>query len=498
MRFFFLDKTGRFKIEGITGAAAGLLVFVLYLATLAPTVLYYAEVTQDSPALQATVPNLGISHPTGYPTYMMLAHLFTYLPVGDMAYRVNLASAAFAAGAVVLAYFVGLRLCGRAAAAAVGAVAFGVSQTFWGQAVIAEVYTLNAAFLALVLLILFVWRERRQDKYLLLCAFVGGLSLTNHLTSAILIPAGLVFVSLVDRRKLAEIGLWLRGTALFILGLLPYAYLPARTSARLPENTGDTSTLSGFMSMVSGGPFKQWIFSFGPLELAGRFAMYLGYLIEQFPIPLLLVGVFGAVYMFVRDKAGAAMLGVVFIGTLIYALEYDIKDIYVFFLPTYLVFSLWIALGVSEISRITGDILGRRSRIGGGALRLGLPALGLVAALLGAAGAYGEVDRSQDYRGREMIRAVSQNVEQDATVIHRRSPLLYMQQVEDRREDLTLWDFREPHTNEERAKAENTLRQGRMYFLTPAPEMIKRFEDGGYRLSPIEEGLLYRAIPPGQ
>ena len=44
---------------------------------------------------------LGITHPTGYPTYLMLTHLFTYLPFGDPAYRVNLGSAVYAALAVV-------------------------------------------------------------------------------------------------------------------------------------------------------------------------------------------------------------------------------------------------------------------------------------------------------------------------------------------------------------------------------------------------------------
>ena len=40
---------------------------------------------------------LGVTHPTGYPTYLLLAHLFTYLPFGDSAYRVSLASAVFGA-----------------------------------------------------------------------------------------------------------------------------------------------------------------------------------------------------------------------------------------------------------------------------------------------------------------------------------------------------------------------------------------------------------------
>jgi hypothetical protein len=92
-----------------------LLAFALYLSTLAPTVLYYEDPTMYDPAmLQAEAYVLGIGHPSGYPTYMMLTHLFTYLPFGDVAYRVNLASAVYAAAAVFVVYLVALRLGGRA------------------------------------------------------------------------------------------------------------------------------------------------------------------------------------------------------------------------------------------------------------------------------------------------------------------------------------------------------------------------------------------------
>ena len=51
----------------------------------------------DAVMVQMQVAVLGITHPTGYPTYLMLTHLFTYLPIGDPAYRVNLGSAVYAA-----------------------------------------------------------------------------------------------------------------------------------------------------------------------------------------------------------------------------------------------------------------------------------------------------------------------------------------------------------------------------------------------------------------
>src|SRR5215218_4393371 len=186
--------------SALPGVALGILFGVLYAGTLAPTVLPYgAPDTLDSTMLQAEVSVLGIGHPTGYPTYMLLTHLFTYLPVGDPAYAINLASAVYGVAAVLLVYLAGLRLARRAVAAAAGALAFGFSGAFWSQAVIAEVYTLEALLVALVILSLFLWRDRREGRYVLLSAFLVGLSLTHHLTSILLVPATLAFVFLTDR-----------------------------------------------------------------------------------------------------------------------------------------------------------------------------------------------------------------------------------------------------------------------------------------------------------
>src|SRR5919107_1206895 len=240
----------------LLGAALMILFGVLYVGTLAPTVLPYgAPDTLDSPMLQAEVSVLGIGHPTGYPTYMMLTPLFPYLPVGEPAYRVNLASAVYGVAAVLVVYLTGLRLSGRAVAAAAGALAFGLSGAFWSQAVIAEVYTLEALLVALVILFLFLWRDSRDGRYLLLSAFLVGLSLTQHLTSVLLVLAAVSFVFLTDRRLFSRTGLMLKSLGLFLLGLLPLLYLPVRALMHAPLNEADPSTPWRFLLLVTGGSF---------------------------------------------------------------------------------------------------------------------------------------------------------------------------------------------------------------------------------------------------
>src|SRR5918994_5356975 len=135
-------KPLRRRGAALLGGAVAIFVGILYIGTLAPTVLPYgAPDTLDSPMLQTEVTVLGVGHPTGYPTYMMLTHLFTYLPIGDPAYRVNLASAAYGAAAVFVVYLAGLRLVRRPVAAAGGALGFGRPGAVWGPAVITEGYT---------------------------------------------------------------------------------------------------------------------------------------------------------------------------------------------------------------------------------------------------------------------------------------------------------------------------------------------------------------------
>src|ERR671912_937277 len=212
-------KPLRRRGAALLGGAVAIFVGILYIGTLAPTVLPYgAPDTLDSPMLQAEVHVLGVGHPTGYPTYMMLTHLFTFLPFGDPAYRVNLASAVYGVAAVLVVYLAGLRLGGRAVAAAAGAPAFGLSGAFWSQTVISEVYTLEALLVALVILVLLVWRDTRKDRYLLLSAFLVGLSLTHHLTSVLLVPGALAFVFVADRRVFSRQGLMLKGLGLFLAG----------------------------------------------------------------------------------------------------------------------------------------------------------------------------------------------------------------------------------------------------------------------------------------
>jgi hypothetical protein len=434
-----IDSKTRHWRAGVILAGSGvtLFVFILYLRTLAPTILPYdSPDLLDVPMLQMQVCELGMTHPTGYPSYLMLSHLFTYLPFGDCAYRANLASATYAALAVSAVFAAGYLLSRRVVPAAAAALAFGLGVTLWSQAVITEVYTLNALFIALTLLTLLLWRERRKDRYLLLAAFLVGLSMTDHLTSGLLLPASLLFVALVDRRKLADAGLVLKGAGLFLVGLTPYLYLPIRSAMDPPFKANNPTNFERFWYVVSGGNLRGGFFAFGPTELPGRLAYYWAYLLDNLHWGLLAAGMMGFTALILRDRAAAALLGFLFLGWVFYSIENDIPDIPLYFIPTYLVLSLAMAVGFGLLLSEAENLLATRFPKGVIVLSAALVLL----PLWGVWDSYARNDRSGDYRARENLEDVAENAAPNATILHHRTELWYMVLVEKRRQDLTLVD----------------------------------------------------------
>ena len=509
----------------LAGLGVFVLVLVLYVKTLAPTVLYLQDPKLlDAVMLQMQVSVLGLTHPTGYPTYLMLTHLFTYLPFGDPAYRVNLGSAVYAALAVVAVYAAGLLLSRRVVAAASGALVFGLGTALWSQAVIAEVYTLNALLVSVTIVVLLLWREYRKDRYLLLSAFLVGLCLTNHLTSGLLLPAGLLFVALVDWRRLADVRLVLGGAWLFLLGLTPYLYLPIRAAMDPPMEANNPTNFGRFWYVVSGGNLTGSFFTFGPSELPGRMLFYWEHLLDNMPFLLIMVALTGAVVMFLKDRAVGIFLGFLFFGWLFHAVENDIPDIDLYFIPTYLVLSLWAAAGVGTLfAEVDALVLGLSSATKRAILGV-LSAMLLVLPLLGVSETSAKNDMSDVYRGRKEIEAVADNAAPNATILHHRSSMWYMVLVERRRRDLTIVDpfFHNKEvayadivwpddidlaTTDRRygtddlsgvTTAKRAAKEGRVYVLDQGVTNPEHFQNAGFEVVPVREGLLYELVPPGR
>src|SRR5262245_54404445 len=159
-------------------AGASLLAFGVYVRTLAPGLVGIL----DTPMFQFIGRVLGVAHNPGYPLYVFLTFPFSYLPIGSLAYRINLFSALLGAIAVSLTYLVARRLDCRRPIALMAALGLAFGAVFWSQAVIAEVYTLHAALVAGILLALIVWSDTGREAYFYTAVGLFAAGLGNHTT----------------------------------------------------------------------------------------------------------------------------------------------------------------------------------------------------------------------------------------------------------------------------------------------------------------------------
>ena len=274
------------------GPAAWLAValFTVYVAGAVPTIY-----VGDSGELVAAVHVLGIPHPTGYPLYVLLGKLWAVLaPVGSIAYRLSLFSAASAALACALVYRIGRQLDLPLPAALCSALLLAFAPSFWGEANVQRVYALNALFVALATLGALRWDATRDPRWFVATCFICGLGATNH--TFMLVYAGAFGLAVVLRGAaltrragigvvLRELGLlWTRraaepgvaadvlstlglSAAAFALGLLPYLYLPLRSRADPPLDWGDPQTLDRFLAVVLRRDFWERAWLEGPADL---------------------------------------------------------------------------------------------------------------------------------------------------------------------------------------------------------------------------------------
>jgi len=229
------EATPRRWPAALTAAALALAVYGL---TLAPD-LSWANAATDGGELITASYTLGIPHPPGYSTYILLGKLSSYLPLGTVAFRYNLFSAVCAAGAAgLLAGAIGRFWQARVRPVVVvaAALAFAFSPLMWSQAVVAEVYALNALLLAAFLL---VWSGRGLSTQ---AGLFLGLALTTHLTSILMLSAAVIGAD--RRRPRLALGV--------VLGLLPLLALPWLARGESPVIWGRAETPAGWWWLVSG------------------------------------------------------------------------------------------------------------------------------------------------------------------------------------------------------------------------------------------------------
>lgn len=200
------------------GVIVWCVLMAVYLITMPRTVTM-----EDSGALALYAQFDGVCHPPGYPLYARLGSLFAQLPFGELAFRLNLMSACFAALAGAMIWWIVYLLTlpkPTLASCYFASLGFGLSHTLWSQAIIAEVYTLNAFLFFLFFAQALLFYRTEHPRHLLACALIGGLGLSNHYPLFLLAATGCLVLFLHRWRTVLRFGHWV---FLFVaLGLTPY------------------------------------------------------------------------------------------------------------------------------------------------------------------------------------------------------------------------------------------------------------------------------------
>jgi len=332
--------------DRLLAVGCGLLALLVYARTMYPGLAGVGSASMDAPKFQFLGHVLGTAHNPGYPLYVVLTHVFGWLPIGRLAWRMNLFSAVCAALAVGLMYLVARRLrCGRPAAiASCLGLAFG--GIFWAQATIAEVYGLAAALQAVSLLGLVTWSQTRRFRWLLLAMAATGLSLGHHLTVATVAPALVAFVVLADWRTACRPRVLVAAIVCIAVGLAQYGFILLRSRQGAPYLESRATSLWPLFRIVSGQSFAHSLFVFGPHALAFvRAPLIAGMLLREIGWLGAALVVLGVVTLLRgRRWADAALVLGGVAGSVFFAANYDVTDLEVFLLPAIVL--LWPLAGV--------------------------------------------------------------------------------------------------------------------------------------------------------
>ena len=467
---------------------------LVYLLTMARTVY-----NLDSAEMTVAAATGGITRATGYPLYLTLGFLWSRLPIGDVGFRMNLLSAVSAALTLLLCERILRRLGAQPVArlAAVGLLAF--SKFFWAEALVAEVYTLQTALMAGIILALLHWSEQPSAMRLGWVGLAVGLGLSHHMATVLLLP-GIAFYLLSSHP--ARIFHWkalLAGGLGLLLGLSFYLYLPIRYAASPAFNYAggydengvfhalDLSNLAGIWWLVTGRSFSGLMFAYPLDQVAREAGFFISYLSGTFFAAGIGPGLLGVWVLFRHNARLAGMLVLMFCGHIFFYINYRVADKELMFLPAYLIWALWLGIGLDTLLRWFNPAP-RPTRF----KHLLLPALILGTVIFALVWNWRLVDLSADNSTRDRAEAMLSLVEPNAMVIGYwdTAPILqYYQLIEKRRTDIQV-------INRFMISPENLARLLQKEILNRPVYTTFQIADLSPNIRAIPLGPLYRLTAP--
>src|SRR6056297_936744 len=231
-------------VNRISGWVIFLIAATVYLLTIEPTTSFW-----DCGEFIASAYKLQVGHPPGAPLFMIISRFFTFFAGGDVtqaAKMVNAMSGIASAFTILFLFWTITHLAKKMFPAsenlslaqtiaiigsgAVGALAYTFSDTFWFSAVEGEVYAMSSLFTAFVFWAILKWENIADEKYsnrwLVLIAYLMGLSIGVHLLNLLAIPAN-VFVFYFKKYNVTRAGMFKAFIiSMIILGAIMYVIIP--------------------------------------------------------------------------------------------------------------------------------------------------------------------------------------------------------------------------------------------------------------------------------
>ncbi|MFH1549696.1 MAG: DUF2723 domain-containing protein [Planctomycetota bacterium] len=328
-------------------------VSTLYIATLMPGV----GGETDTAKWQFVGKVWGVPHTTGYPLYVSLNHLFSHLPFGTLAWRINFMSAFFAVLAVVVLQRILANLLKSELIAFAGALLLAVLPLFWTFAVVAGVYSLNAFFICLIVYFLFKWADGNARKsgagkmkfFYAACA-VYALSFGNHVTMITMLPAFVLFALATDRRAVLKPGTLLILFAFIVVAALQYSIPFIQTAAESPYLENRVSSFEDLRNLLTATGFRQHMFS-GGVEgfFDSQLSDYLGFIVFEFTFLVFPLAA-GGLFVLFRERRRHCLFLLVFLAVnLLVTLNYYVLQVRYQWIPSYIIIAMFIAASVGLI-----------------------------------------------------------------------------------------------------------------------------------------------------
>ena len=424
---------------------------VIYLLTISHSISFI-----DTGELATVCYTPGIAHPTGYPLYTLIGRIFTLLSLGTPIFSLNLLSLFLVSFANLILFFLFLKILELLFPDAknnllqylsfISVLIFSFTPTLWSQATSNEVYGLNF-FLTIVLFYILILKInlRNKDKTLkserfsYLFFFLYGLSFGNHLSTLLLFPGFIFLFFSIYGKSIFQLKRLFLFLSFFLLGLSIYLYLPIRSSCNPTLNWGEPSTLSNFKRHVTGWQYQVWMFSESAQVLWDNFRNYLHIFYSQFPFYLVPWIFLGFVFLLKINLKLLVFLLLIFLFNILYGINYNIADIDPYFLPSFLVASIWMVCGIAFLF----ESLYRKNKILS-SLWLVLAVLLFILPLLNLFRNYSKQDHSKSYFAYDYADNILRSVKKDPIILTKNwdhySPWLYLRFVENKRPDVRFLD----------------------------------------------------------